>query len=79
MYNYNNIYVHIQETIHTYENFLVFLQGVCISRSKSITQKLKNHGPHHYIKFLKLIGDFTGIVYRNDYNVYKNVSRKIIL
>jgi len=73
MTNHRNIYYHIQETIQSHDNFLLFLNGVCVPRSQSIIIKLRNHGPHHSIKFLKLIGEFTGFIYDNDYRIYKNV------
>jgi hypothetical protein len=76
-HTYEYVYIHINENIQTYENFLVFLHGVSASRSQSITRKLKTHGPHHSINYLNLIAKFTGVIHSNDYYVYKNVFIKI--
>lgn len=78
-HTYHNFYIHIKENIQAYENFLLFLYGVCIPKSQSITRKLRNHGPYHSINFLKLIINYTGIINGNNYCVYKSVLKQVNL
>lgn len=76
-HTYDYVYIHIKESIQTYENFLLFLHGVSAPRSESITRKLKTHGPYHSINNLRLIGKFAGVIHSNDYIIYKSVFSKV--
>lgn len=72
---YSKFYNHIKENIQRYENFSVFLQGVCIPKSQSTLQK---YDFFHSVDFLKSIADFTGtIISANDYYIYKSVSQQL--
>ena len=74
---YYKFYDHIKENIQKYENFLVFMYGVCIPRPHSILNK---YDFFHSIYFLKSIADFTGIIISdNDYHIYKSVSQMLDL
>ena len=72
-----NFYDHIKENIERYENFSVFLQGVCNPRSQSTLHK---YDFFHSVYFLKSIANFTftgNIISASDYNIYKSVFDKI--
>jgi hypothetical protein len=74
---YYKLYNHIKENVQRYENFSVFLQGVCIPRSQST---LKKYDFFHSYDFLKSIAYFIGtIISHNDYYIYKSVFDKINL
>jgi hypothetical protein len=72
-HTYDYVYIHIKDNILSHENFLLFLNSVCIPKLRCVSRKLTKHGYYHSIKILKLIADFTGIIYANDYCVYKRV------
>jgi hypothetical protein len=78
-HTYHNFYIYVKKEIQAHENFLLFLYGVCVPKSQSITQKLRNHGPYHAINYLKLIANYTGIIKGNDYSVYKSVFKQLNL
>ena len=74
---YYKLYNHIKENIQRYENFSLFLLGVCVERSQST---LKKYDFFHSFDFLRLIADFVGnIISTNDYYIYKSVLYKIHL
>jgi hypothetical protein len=71
-----NLYDYLKENIQIHESFLVFIYGILIPRSQSILHK---YDYFHSIHFLKLIVDFTGMIYGNDYRIYKSVFDQVHL
>lgn len=77
IFKFDYIHCHIREVLKTFDHFYVFLYGTI--KRECLLQKLKKHGQHHSIKFLKYIADFVGITYGPKIITYRNALSKLLL
>jgi len=77
IFKFDYIHSHITEVLKTFDHFYVFLYGTI--KSNSPVNKLKIHGKHHAIKFLKHIADFVGVIHGPGVITYRNAFTKLLL
>jgi hypothetical protein len=76
--HFHNIYDHIKLIVGKHDSFLLLIYGISITSKddkQCALQILKKNGKYHLINILKLIADFSGILYGEEFSKYRDVSK----